>query len=60
MGASVENINRLCWTEVEKAELKTAAVEAVGWDADVGRRVDEVSPEVEVDEETAEVAAWRS
>lgn len=60
MGAIVENIDRLCWTDVEKAELRPAAVEAVGRDADVGRRVDEVFPEVEVDGESVEVAAWRS
>lgn len=60
MGAFVENIDRLCWTDVENAELRPAAVEAVGRDADVGRRVDEAFPEVEVDGETVEVAAWRS
>lgn len=60
MGAIVETIDRLCWTDVEKAELRPAAVEAVGRDADVGRRVDEAFPEVEVDGESVEVAAWRS
>lgn len=60
MGAIVENIDRLCWTDVEKAELRPAAAEAVGRDADVGRRVDEAFPEVEVDGESVEVAAWRS
>lgn len=38
---------------MEEAELTRAAEEVVGWDADVGWRVDEAFPEVEV-------AAWRS
>lgn len=43
--------------EVEETELTTAAVEVMGWGADVGRRVEESVPEVEVDGKPVEVAA---
>lgn len=56
-GACVEKADRFCWTEAGKAELRRAAVEAVGRDAGAGRRVDEAFPEVEVDGRTVEAGA---
>lgn len=45
---------------MEKAEVRRAAVAAVGWDADVGWRSEDAFPEVEVEGKTVEVAARRS
>lgn len=55
--ADSEEPDGLCWPEVEEAELVRAAVEVMGWGADVGRRVEESAPEVEVHGRPVEAAA---
>lgn len=58
--AESEKSDRLCWTEVEEEEGRSAGAEVIGWATDVGPWVEKSFARVEDNGTSVEAAASRS